>query len=65
VRPRLLGLAAATVTLVGARARLRAPLLLGATVLVAEAGHALAPAIRQLAGLLPGWCRSPRPGLSC
>jgi hypothetical protein len=55
VRPLLLGLAAATVTLIGARARLRAPLLLGATVLVAEAGHALAPAIRQLVGLLPGW----------
>ena len=54
-RPLLLGLAAAGMTLAGARARLLAPLLLGGAAVVLDAGHELAPAVRQLAGLLPRW----------
>jgi len=55
IRPLLLGLAAAGVTLAGARARLRAPLLIGAAVAVTDAGRQLAPAIARLAGLVPRW----------
>jgi hypothetical protein len=55
LRPLLLGVAAAMVTLAGGRARLRAPLLLGAAVMVLDAGHELAPAISQLVGMLPRW----------
>jgi hypothetical protein len=54
-RPLVLGLAAAGITLAGARARLLAPLLLGGVTVVLDAGHELAPAVRQLAGLLPRW----------
>jgi hypothetical protein len=54
-RPLVLGLAAAGITLAGARARLLAPLLLGGAAVVLDAGHELAPAVRQLAGLLPRW----------
>jgi hypothetical protein len=54
-RPLLLGLAAAGIALAGGRARLLAPLLLGAAALILDAGHELAPAVQQLAGLLPRW----------
>ena len=54
-RPLMLGLAAAGITLTGARARLLAPLLLGAAAVVLDAGHELAPAVQQLAGMLPRW----------
>jgi hypothetical protein len=55
VRPLVLGLVAAGITLAGGRARLLAPLLLGGVVVILDAGHELAPAVRQLAGMLPGW----------
>ncbi len=54
-RPWLLGAAALLVTLLGARHRLRAPLLLGGGVLVLDALHELAPYLVQIAGLLPRW----------
>ncbi|MFE3637794.1 SCO7613 C-terminal domain-containing membrane protein [Streptomyces sp. NPDC059168] len=54
-RPWLLGAAALSVTLVGARHRLRAPLLLGGGVLVLDALHELAPCLVQITGLLPRW----------
>ncbi|WP_405959110.1 hypothetical protein OG239_11930 [Streptomyces sp. NBC_00868] len=55
LRPLLLGLAALAVTLVGARHRLQAPLLLGGAVLAAVALHELAPYVVQVAGALPRW----------
>jgi hypothetical protein len=55
LRPLLLGLAALGVTLLGARHRLRAPLLIGGAILVADALHELAPTIAQALGLLPRW----------
>ncbi|MFI6038341.1 SCO7613 C-terminal domain-containing membrane protein [Streptomyces sp. NPDC051315] len=54
-RPLLLGAAALLVTLLGARHRLQAPLALGASVLVLDALHELAPYIAQVAGLVPRW----------
>ncbi len=54
-RPLVLGLAAAGITLAGGRARLLAPLLLGGTVVILDAGHELAPAVAQLTGMLPRW----------
>lgn len=54
-RPLLLGTAALLVTLVGARHRLQAPLVLGGTVLALDALHELAPYIVQVAGALPRW----------
>ncbi len=54
-RPLVLGLAAAGITLAGGRARLLAPLLLGGAAVVLDAGHELAPAVQQLAGMLPRW----------
>jgi hypothetical protein len=54
-RPLLLGLVAAGVTLAGGRARLQAPLLLGAGVAILDAAHELAPAVSHLAGILPRW----------
>ncbi|MGA4847732.1 SCO7613 C-terminal domain-containing membrane protein [Streptomyces sp. G5(2025)] len=54
-RPLLLGAAALTVTLIGARYRLRAPLVLGGTVLALDALHELAPYLVQVAGTLPRW----------
>jgi hypothetical protein len=54
-RPLLLGLAAAAVTVAGGRARLRAPLLLGALVAIVDAGHQVAPAVGRLAVLMPRW----------
>ncbi|MFE5189112.1 SCO7613 C-terminal domain-containing membrane protein [Streptomyces sp. NPDC056628] len=54
-RPLLLGLAALAVTLLGARHRLQAPLLLGGTVLALDALHELAPYIVQVTDALPRW----------
>jgi hypothetical protein len=55
LRPLLLGLTAACITLAGARARLRAPLLIGALVAITDAGRQLAPAVARLAGAVPHW----------
>ncbi|MFF5976136.1 SCO7613 C-terminal domain-containing membrane protein [Streptomyces sp. NPDC012769] len=55
VRPLLLGLAALVVTLVGARFRLQAPLLLGGAVLALDGLHELAPYVVQVVGALPRW----------
>ncbi|MER6445133.1 SCO7613 C-terminal domain-containing membrane protein [Streptomyces venezuelae] len=55
IRPLLLGAAALAVTLLGARQRLQAPLLLGGAVLAAVAVHELAPYVVQVAGALPRW----------
>ncbi|WP_405460923.1 hypothetical protein OG786_26235 [Streptomyces sp. NBC_00101] len=55
VRPLLLGLAALVVTLAGARARLRAPLLLGGGVLALLGLHELTPYVVQVVGVLPRW----------
>ncbi|MFF4447483.1 SCO7613 C-terminal domain-containing membrane protein [Streptomyces sp. NPDC001502] len=55
LRPLLLGAAALVVTLLGARGRLQAPLLLGGAVLAAVAVHELAPYVVQVAGALPRW----------
>ncbi len=54
-RPLLLGLAALAVTLLGARHRLQAPLLLGGTVLALDALHELAPYLVQVTDALPRW----------
>jgi hypothetical protein len=54
-RPLLLGAAALALTLLGARHRLRAPLVLGGSVLMLDALHELAPYLVQLAGVLPRW----------
>ncbi|MFJ4424666.1 SCO7613 C-terminal domain-containing membrane protein [Streptomyces bobili] len=54
-RPLLLGAAALLVTLLGARHRLRAPLVLGGSVLVLDALHELAPYLVQAADALPRW----------
>jgi len=55
LRPLVLGLVAAGITLAGARGKLAAPLLLGAGVAVLDAGHELAPAVTQLAAMVPRW----------
>ncbi|MFE2299759.1 SCO7613 C-terminal domain-containing membrane protein [Streptomyces sp. NPDC059445] len=54
-RPLLLGAAALAVTLLGARHRLQAPLVLGGAVLVLDALHELAPYIVQVVDALPRW----------
>ncbi|MFG3498517.1 SCO7613 C-terminal domain-containing membrane protein [Streptomyces sp. NPDC047928] len=54
-RPLLLGLVALGVTLVGARLRLAAPLLLGGAVLLLVGAHELAPYVVQAVGVLPRW----------
>ncbi|WP_443060352.1 SCO7613 C-terminal domain-containing membrane protein [Streptomyces sp. NBC_00459] len=54
-RPLLLGLAALSLTLLGAGYNLRAPLLLGGTVLSLDALHELAPYIVQVTEALPRW----------
>lgn len=54
-RPLLLGTAALVVTLLGARHRLQAPLVLGGSVLVLDALHELAPYLVQLTDALPRW----------
>ena len=55
IRPLILGLAAAAVTLTGARSRLQAPALLGAAVVILDAGRQLAPAVAHLTRDLPRW----------
>jgi len=54
-RPLLLGTAALLVTLIGARHRLQAPLLLGGGTLVLDTLHELAPYLAQVVGALPRW----------
>ncbi|MFF9196210.1 SCO7613 C-terminal domain-containing membrane protein [Streptomyces sp. NPDC014779] len=54
-RPLLLGLGALAVTLLGARFRLQAPLLLGGGVLALVGLHELAPYVVQAVGALPRW----------
>ncbi|MCX5556228.1 SCO7613 C-terminal domain-containing membrane protein [Streptomyces sp. NBC_00038] len=63
LRPLLLGAAALAVTLVGARHRLQAPLVMGGTVLTLDALHELAPYIAQVAGALPRWAPPALAGL--
>ncbi|MFE0779127.1 SCO7613 C-terminal domain-containing membrane protein, partial [Streptomyces sp. NPDC058861] len=55
VRPLVLGAAALVVTLLGARFRLQALLLLGGTVLALDGLHELAPYVVQVVGALPRW----------
>ncbi|MEE1736807.1 hypothetical protein PUR49_09850 [Streptomyces sp. BE147] len=55
VRPLLLGVAALVATLLGARFRLQAVLLLGGAVLALVALHELAPYVVQVVGALPRW----------
>ncbi|MET9676919.1 hypothetical protein ABZY68_28065, partial [Streptomyces sp. NPDC006482] len=55
VRPLLLGLAALAVTLLGARFRLQALLVLGGAVLALDGLHELAPYVVQAVGALPRW----------
>lgn len=54
-RPLLLGLGALVVTLLGARFRLQALLVLGGTVLALDGLHELAPYVVQVVGALPRW----------
>ncbi|MET9394007.1 hypothetical protein ABZY20_26970 [Streptomyces sp. NPDC006624] len=54
-RPLLLGTAALLVTLLGARHRLQAPLVLGGAVLALVTLHELAPYVVQVTGALPRW----------
>ncbi|MFJ9738868.1 SCO7613 C-terminal domain-containing membrane protein [Streptomyces sp. NPDC101166] len=62
-RPLLLGAAALLVTLLGARHRLQAPLVLGGSVLVLDALHELAPFLVQVADALPRWAPPALAGL--
>ncbi|MFD4138328.1 SCO7613 C-terminal domain-containing membrane protein [Streptomyces sp. NPDC058572] len=55
LRPLALGVAALGVTLLGARLRLQALLVLGGTVLALDALHELAPYVVQVVGALPRW----------
>jgi hypothetical protein len=63
VRPLLLGLAALGITLVGARRRLQAPLLLGGAVLLCVALDELAPALARSLTLVPRWAPPAAAGL--
>ncbi|MFE1349563.1 SCO7613 C-terminal domain-containing membrane protein [Streptomyces sp. NPDC058757] len=63
VRPLLLGAGALAVTLLGARFRLQAPLVLGGTALVLVGAHELAPYVVQLVGALPRWLPPAAAGL--
>ncbi|MFF0557399.1 SCO7613 C-terminal domain-containing membrane protein [Streptomyces sp. NPDC004266] len=54
-RPLLLGVAALVVTLLGARFRLQALLVLGGVVLALDGLHELAPYVVQAVGALPRW----------
>lgn len=54
-RPLLLGLAALAVTLLGARFRLQAPLLLGGAVVLLVGTHELAPYVLRAVEALPRW----------
>ncbi|MFI7237931.1 SCO7613 C-terminal domain-containing membrane protein [Streptomyces cyaneofuscatus] len=55
LRPLLLGVAALVITLLGAKCRLQALLLLGGAVLALVTLHELAPYVVQVAGALPRW----------
>ncbi|MFF9626065.1 SCO7613 C-terminal domain-containing membrane protein [Streptomyces griseosporeus] len=55
LRPLLLGAAALLLTLLGARHRLQAPLVLGGTVLALVTLHELAPYLVQVTDALPRW----------
>ncbi|MFJ6810245.1 SCO7613 C-terminal domain-containing membrane protein [Streptomyces anulatus] len=55
LRPLLLGVAALVITLLGARCRLQALLVLGGVVLALDGLHELAPYVAQVAGALPRW----------
>ncbi|MGW6720837.1 SCO7613 C-terminal domain-containing membrane protein [Streptomyces sp. NPDC054995] len=55
LRPLLLGVAALAITLLGARYRLQALLVLGGAVLALDGLHELAPYVVQVAGALPRW----------
>ncbi|MEU9296423.1 hypothetical protein [Streptomyces sp. NPDC048266] len=55
LRPLALGVAALAVTLIGARFRLQALLVLGAVVLALDGLHELAPYVVQVVGALPRW----------
>ncbi|MEW2195077.1 SCO7613 C-terminal domain-containing membrane protein [Streptomyces microflavus] len=55
LRPLLLGVAALVITLLGAKYRLQALLLLGGAVLALDTLHELAPYVVQVAGALPRW----------
>ncbi|MFE6977427.1 SCO7613 C-terminal domain-containing membrane protein [Streptomyces sp. NPDC057682] len=54
-RPLLLGVAALVITLLGARLRLQALLVLGGSVLALDALHELAPYVVQVVGAMPRW----------
>ncbi|MGW2654645.1 SCO7613 C-terminal domain-containing membrane protein [Streptomyces sp. NPDC001478] len=54
-RPLLLGVAALVITLLGARLRLQALLVLGGAVLALDALHELAPYVVQVMGAMPRW----------
>lgn len=62
-RPLLLGTGALAVTLLGARFRLQAPLVLGGAALALVAVHELAPYVVQLVGVLPRWLPPAAAGL--
>ncbi|MFD5483086.1 SCO7613 C-terminal domain-containing membrane protein [Streptomyces hawaiiensis] len=62
-RPLLLGTAALLVTLLGARHHLRAPLVLGGSVLALVTLHELAPYVVQVTGALPRWAPPALAGL--
>ncbi|MFF1512115.1 SCO7613 C-terminal domain-containing membrane protein [Streptomyces sp. NPDC058326] len=55
VRPLVLGVTALAVTLLGARSRLQALLVLGGAVLALDGLHELAPYVVQVVGALPRW----------
>ncbi|MFE9137256.1 SCO7613 C-terminal domain-containing membrane protein [Streptomyces sp. NPDC007355] len=55
LRPLALGVAALAVTLIGARFRLQALLVLGGVVLALDGLHELAPYVVQVVGALPRW----------
>ncbi|MBO2452944.1 hypothetical protein J4573_38040 [Actinomadura barringtoniae] len=64
LRALLLGAAALAIALIGAKARLQAPLLLGGAVLVADAARQLAPYVAEASGQLPGWVPIAAAGLA-
>ncbi|MFJ8761361.1 SCO7613 C-terminal domain-containing membrane protein [Streptomyces cyaneofuscatus] len=55
LRPLLLGVSALVITLLGAKYRLQALLLLGGAALALDTLHELAPYVVQVAGALPRW----------
>ncbi|MFG2575316.1 SCO7613 C-terminal domain-containing membrane protein [Streptomyces sp. NPDC048481] len=63
IRPLLLGASALLLTLLGARHRLQAPLVLGGSVLTLDALHELAPYLVQVSDALPRWAPPALAGL--